>query len=99
MTEHIDIVFDGPPSHESGRFVEVEDEIGASVKVGTWIEEGDYWRLRIPYMTPDERARLLRANGSLLAALRDAVTACDMHNITFLGMDRWRDAIAEAESA
>ena len=22
----IDVVFDGPPSHESGRFVEVEDE-------------------------------------------------------------------------
>ena len=31
----IDIVFDGPPSHESGRFVEVEDEAGRSIRVGT----------------------------------------------------------------
>ena len=29
--EQVYIVFDGPPSHESGRFVEVEDENGASV--------------------------------------------------------------------
>ena len=27
-TGHIDIVFDGPPSHQSGRFVEVEDDKG-----------------------------------------------------------------------
>jgi hypothetical protein len=27
--KHIDIVFDGPPSAESGRFVEVEDNTGA----------------------------------------------------------------------
>ena len=47
--KHIDIVFDGPPSHESGRFVEVEDETGASVKFGEWVEREDgYWALRIP---------------------------------------------------
>jgi hypothetical protein len=34
----IHIVFDGPPSHESGRFVEVEDESGHSIGVGEWIE-------------------------------------------------------------
>lgn len=44
----IDVVFDGPPSHESGRFVETEDLSGASVSVGTWIDRGDgYWALRI----------------------------------------------------
>lgn len=49
MTEYIDIIFDGPPSHQSGRFVEVEDESGASVKVGEWIERDDgFWALRIP---------------------------------------------------
>lgn len=43
----IDIVFDGPPAHESGRFVEVEIE-GKSVSVGEWIERPDgYWVLRI----------------------------------------------------
>jgi hypothetical protein len=35
---HIDIVFDGPPSHESGRFVEVEDASGNSIRIGEWVE-------------------------------------------------------------
>jgi hypothetical protein len=44
---HIDIVFDGPPSHESGRFVEVEDGTGKSIKFGEWIHRPDgYWVLR-----------------------------------------------------
>jgi hypothetical protein len=45
---YIDIVFDGPPSHESGRFVEVEDATGASINLGEWVDCGDLWRLRIP---------------------------------------------------
>jgi|GEM_PF-3207081 len=49
----VDIVFDGPPSHESGKFVEVEDMSGASVRVGEWIDRGNgYWALRIPTTTP-----------------------------------------------
>jgi len=44
----VDVVFDGPPSHESGWFVEVENESGASVKAGEWIDRGDgYWALRL----------------------------------------------------
>jgi len=39
------IVFDGPPSHESGRFVEVENETGASIHAGEWRNEGDFWAL------------------------------------------------------
>lgn len=47
---YIDIVFDGPPSHESGRFVEVEDANGASIRVGEWVERSDgYWALRLPH--------------------------------------------------
>ncbi len=42
----IDVVFDGPPSNESGRFVEVECD-GRSVNVGEWVQRGDgYWALR-----------------------------------------------------
>lgn len=45
---YIDIVFDGPPSHVSGRFVEVENPAGASIRVGEWIDRGDgFWALRI----------------------------------------------------
>jgi len=48
MTKHIDIVFDGPPSHESGRFVEVEDDTGRSIKFGNWMQRSDgFWALRI----------------------------------------------------
>lgn len=46
--KYTDIVFDGPPSHESGRFVEVESPTGTSVKVGEWVQRSDgYWALRI----------------------------------------------------
>jgi hypothetical protein len=45
--KHIDIVFDGPPSHHSGRFVEVENDKGASVKIGEWMDRGNgLWALR-----------------------------------------------------
>lgn len=44
----INIVFDGPPGPESGRFVEVETDDGASILCGEWIERLDgFWALRI----------------------------------------------------
>ena len=44
----INIIFDGPPSHESGRFVEVETDDGKGINAGEWIERPDgYWALRI----------------------------------------------------
>ena len=43
----VDIVFDGPPGPESGRFVEVENEHGCSINVGEWVHRPDgYWALR-----------------------------------------------------
>ena len=48
MNKPINIIFDGPPSHESGRFVEVETDDGKSINVGEWIERSDgLWALRI----------------------------------------------------
>ena len=48
MSAFIDIVFDGPPSHQCGRLIEVEDQDGKSVSIGEWIERGDgNWALRI----------------------------------------------------
>src|SRR5579872_475970 len=44
----VDIVFHGPPSPESGRFVEVENQHGRSVDVGEWVRRADgFWALRI----------------------------------------------------
>jgi hypothetical protein len=42
------IIFDGPPSHESGRFIEVEDENGRGVNAGEWRKRNDgLWELVI----------------------------------------------------
>jgi hypothetical protein len=43
---YLDVVFDGPPSHESGRFIEVEHN-GRSINAGEWIEKDGLWYLRI----------------------------------------------------
>ena len=44
----IEIVFDGPPSHVSGRFVEVEEN-GKSIKFGKWEERTEgFWALVLP---------------------------------------------------
>ena len=58
----VDIVFDGPPGPESGRFVEVENERGRSVDIGEWVHRPDgYWALRI---SSDEFAKVVSGNGS-----------------------------------
>lgn len=57
----IDVVFDGPPGPEAGRFVEVEDMSGKSVGVGQWINRGNgMWALRIPRAHPAQREAELR---------------------------------------
>lgn len=49
MRRPLHVIFDGPPSHESGRFVEVETPEGRSVGVGDWVERPDgLWALIIP---------------------------------------------------
>lgn len=46
------VIFDGPPSAESGRFVELEDEHGQGVSAGQWKERGDgLWALG-PFLQP-----------------------------------------------
>lgn len=45
---YVDIVFDGPPTHEPGRFVEVENSEGVSIRFGEWVERTDgFWALRL----------------------------------------------------
>ena len=49
LQTYVDIVFDGPPGPESGRFVEVEDASGKSIRLGEWLQRPDgSWALRIP---------------------------------------------------
>jgi hypothetical protein len=49
MSEFIDIVFDKIPSHDPAFFIEVENDKGASIRFGEWINREDgYAVLRIP---------------------------------------------------
>lgn len=69
----INIVFDGPPSHDGGRFVEVEDDEGNSVRVGEWAEDPrpgheGLWRLRITLADLMGLGANVRAGEELLAA-------------------------------
>lgn len=47
----VNVVFDGPPGPKSGRFIEVENAAGESIRLGDWIHcddgrGGGYWKLR-----------------------------------------------------
>lgn len=57
-TEIIEVVFDGPPGPESGRFVEVEDQERRSIQVGTWtIRDDGYWVLQLEIPTSTIKGR------------------------------------------
>lgn len=64
------IVFDGPPSHDSGRFVEVETADGKSVSAGEWKQDGEYWNLG-PFYTA---AQLREAQVKVLREAADAIS-------------------------
>lgn len=67
MNDYIDVIFDGPPSHDSGRFVEVNGSDGRSIDAGGWIKCGNgLWCLRIalngtvtPPLVRDKRVPLV----------------------------------------
>lgn len=45
VSERVFVVFDGPPSHEAGRFVEVETADGKGRGGIAWTERDGYWLL------------------------------------------------------
>ncbi|KKN24629.1 hypothetical protein LCGC14_0893130 [marine sediment metagenome] len=52
--QRLKVVFDGPPGHESGRFLEVEREDGSSVRAGNWEDLGDgTWALWLRVIDED----------------------------------------------
>lgn len=69
MSQLVDVVFDGPPAAVPGRFIEVENQSGASVKVGEWIDRGDgKWGLRIEVVDKTDDLPRYRAALEALAA-------------------------------
>ena len=58
-TKAINIIFDGPPVNESGRFIEVETDDGVSINCGEWIDKGNgIHALRITELPEKEEAEL-----------------------------------------
>ena len=56
MTRAINIILDGPPGPEAGRFVEVETDDGKSLNIGEWRKQPDgFWALRITALPRDAR--------------------------------------------
>ena len=69
---YIDIVFDGLPGPEGPRFVEVENDEGASINAGEWIEREDgFAALRIDYVTHNNA--LMLGVGSAIAHLLEYI--------------------------
>lgn len=54
----VHVIFDGPPSHESGRFVECENADGKSINAGRWEQRGRYWHLIINAAPADQWRRV-----------------------------------------
>ena len=59
LEQEIHLVFDGPPEHVAGRFVEAENSAGESISVGRWEQRGEYWHLIIPRAAEVERVKRL----------------------------------------
>lgn len=73
----IDIVLDGPPGPEAGRFVEVEDEKGRSVNFGEWVKRPDgYWALRIATPMPVPAALTEQQLFAMWDAQHGTITKC-----------------------
>lgn len=74
----VEIVFDGPPDHQAGRFVEVEQD-GESFSFGTWREHADgKWSLDLP---SEVRVAVQLANALVKAkALIESARVLAVHN-------------------
>lgn len=58
MHQFLDIVFDGPPDYNAGRFVELEDANGRSLHAGEWLLRPDgYWVLRLTPSSFEDEAK------------------------------------------
>ena len=60
--EKVYVIFDGPPGHNPGRFVEVEDTKGRSVSLSgvEWKQRGRYWMLGPFVAAPEESKHVER---------------------------------------
>ena len=79
---YIDIVFDGPPGPQAGRFVEVEQPPGTSIAFGQWLQRPDgLWVLRFSDFLPE------------LVQAKDDIEALQ---VELNGLRAWKRGVDEA---
>ena len=89
-SEKIRVVFDGPPSHESGRFVEVENEHGEGMSLGEWKQEGEFWYLEFP--SPAHLEARLASARAIMQKFVDKVDRGMARSIeTYAEMKQWME--------
>lgn len=65
----INIIFDGPPDHKAGRFVEVETDDGRSINSGEWSQRPDgLWALRVTSLPPEQNQEYAEVDRTLTPA-------------------------------
>jgi hypothetical protein len=92
------VIFDGPPSHESGRFVEVENLLGESVGLGgAWSQRPDgLWQLGPFFCAPVTAEPLIAA---LQAIHTEALDNIDGATESTGSDTRWTRIAEQAETA
>ena len=93
----VDVVFDGPPGPESGRFVECEDGRGQSACIGEWLQRDDgMWTLRIPFQNPCKAE--LEARIARLQIVAEAAEKLCTGRASFCSED-WAKAVIALDDA
>lgn len=77
VKQEIRIVFDGPPGHEAGRFVEVEDAEGRSIGASRWEQKGDLWHLVIAATPPADLTQHPAYRAGVEAGIEQSAKACE----------------------
>jgi hypothetical protein len=83
----IDVLFDGPPGPEAGRFVEVEEAAtGRSISFGNWIPPSvdGYWRLRFDAARPSARPRAVPSDEEIGTAILRSLTGSSKSTLSML---------------
>jgi hypothetical protein len=88
----LNVILDGPPGPEAGRFIEIETDDGRSIRAGEWYQRPDgYWALRLACRAAQvPTGPSLEEVGPLIAWLTEAaVRSADAGASKNAGMLTW----------
>lgn len=86
------VIFDGPPGPEAGRFVEVEDADGNSIRAGEWADRGDgYWSLHVGVLAPGDTGYDAGYDDGLRVARESWATEKNVYEARIASLERTID--------